>query len=493
MKELLKKLRAQLKKLESRAASIETRMADGMEPADLARAESQHAELVDDIADMKRSIEETEAQIRATDDAPPADTVQSNGTDGTRAAEILSIGTRAGIDTAVIEEALRNNVAIDDFRRTAFDAMVSRQGGGRTSPIRVERDEMETRRHGIEIAMRAVATGAALSGTESEMAQDFRSYRDTADFAAAFMNERAMPRSVAERERILERAFHVTSDFPAIFSSVINTTLEQSYAVAEPTFRRIARNRSFADFRAHSVVDVSLFPSLELVPESGNITYGTLGENKETVTLFPYAKALSISRQMLVNDRLGAIAQVVGDYGTRIALFEEATFYAMMLSANTKLSDNQVVFHSSHNNLAGSGAAITVASLGAARAAMRKQTGLKDEKLNIVPRILLVSPDKETEADQLVASITANDSVKVNPFSGRLEVVTSAHLEGNAWYLFADPASFANYQWGLLDGYEAPRMRIEEPFGKQGVSISIEHDFGCGATGFRAGYKNPGA
>jgi hypothetical protein len=71
-------------------------------------------------------------------------------------------------------------------------------------------------------------------------------------------------------------------------------------------------------------------------------------------------------------------------------------------------------------------------------------------------------------------------------------VLDTAQITGNAWYAFADPAMGSNYRWGYLEGYEAPRVRTDEPFGTQGFKMSVEIDFGVGATDYRFGYKNPG-
>src|SRR5690606_26391084 len=101
--------------------------------------------------------------------------------------------------------------------------------------------------------------------------------------------------------------------------------------------------------------------------------------------------------------------------------------------------------------------------------------------LGLLPAILLVSPDKLTEAQQIVAPIQADQAGNVNPFAGRLEVVATAKITGNAWYLFADPADAPCFVYGYLEGASAPRARMEEPFGRQGMQISLEHDFGVGA------------
>ena len=84
--------------------------------------------------------------------------------------------------------------------------------------------------------------------------------------------------------------------------------------------------------------------------------------------------------------------------------------------------------------------AIDVTSLGAGRAAMQKQTSLDGLKLNLLPRLPARSPDKRTIAEQYTTQITPAQPSSVNPFPGRLEVVSDANLSSaNPWYLFADP------------------------------------------------------
>jgi hypothetical protein len=327
----------------------------------------------------------------------------------------------------------------------------------------------------------------------SAAARGFMDFVDVPDFAAAAIGHRGRIVTVREREELLTRAFHTTSDFPHIFGAAINTVLEMRYALTAPTYREISRRRDFMDFRPHYAIGIGEFPMLEKLTEAGEIKFGTFGESKEQIAVVPYAKGLRVTRQMLVNDRLGAIADLMGGYGRTVSRFEEITFYAMMLSANTKLSDEQVVFHASHNNLAGSGGAIATATLSAGKAAMRKQKGLDGATLNIVPTILLTSPDKEDEARQYLAPIIAGEAAKVNIHVGTMRPVVSSELTGNAWYLFADPQDAAVYQWGYLDGYTAPRVRLDEPFGTQGIGMTVEHDFGVGAIDYRGGYKNPGA
>jgi hypothetical protein len=74
-----------------------------------------------------------------------------------------------------------------------------------------------------------------------------------------------------------------------------------------------------------------------------------------------------------------------------------------------------------------------------------------------------------------------------------LTPIVAGELTGNAWYLFADPAEAPVYKYGLSGWLHAPRIRIDEPFGTQGMGMTVEHDFGVGAIDYRGAYKNAGA
>lgn len=366
---------------------------------------------------------------------------------------------------------------------------------------RITRDERDTRRAGMTGALVAQMSRAReVNGP----ARDFMSM-GILHMAAESVGHRGPIRRGGGELRVLEMAFapNSTSDFPAIFENALNKRLMAAYRAAEPTYRQIATRMDFNDFRPHPISAIGDFPTLLPVGEGGEIKFGSTSDKKETVALGAYARAFNLSRQMLINDDLGAIDRLLASRGIAIAAFEEATFYSMMLSGSnadgpTLTETSRQLFNTTDTTKAGSAAAITVTSLSVGRAAMRKKKGLgKDDAdkidLNISPSILLVGPDKETEAEQLITTITPNQATSVNPFSGKLQIVTTNKITGNAWYLFADPSVAPVFMYGYLSGEEGPRMRMEEPFGRQGLSYSVELDFGTGAIDYRGGYKNAGA
>lgn len=368
---------------------------------------------------------------------------------------------------------------------------------GRGPSARITRDERDTRRSGIEGAI------IARMNRDREVRGPARDYMSMtlAEMAMAGMGRRDRVARGGGEQRAIEMAFssHTTSDFPAVFENALNKRLASAYTAAQPVYRAIAERIDFTDFRPHPIAQVGDWPTLLPVEESGEIKYGTVSDKKESVALIAYARAFRITRQMMVNDDLGAIDRIINTRGRAVAAFEDATFFAMMLSgANgdgpTLLETTRQVFNATDGTKAGTASAVNPAGIAKGYEAMRSRKGVSGESyLAVEPRILLTGPAKEFEALQLLAPIQAAQASNVNPYVGKLTPATTPYISGNAWYMFADPAEVPVFMYGYLQGEEGPRLRTDEPFGQQGVAYSVELDFGCGATDFRGGYKNAGA
>ncbi|RVD14301.1 MAG: hypothetical protein EOS73_29415 [Mesorhizobium sp.] len=483
-------LRAKLTELTTKAEQKKAEIKDDTAPDAARTIEADHARILTEIEEVRaqiRTAEEEETRSQQQRQAPTPDAA-------TRAADIVGIAATAraqGVDLSTEDEqtAIRTNVDPSAFRAQMFDRLAARQT--QTNPARITQDDRDVRRTAMTEAL-SYSLGAPLPAAGPSAAARAFMGRSVIDIAAQSVDWRGgVVVNARQKDEILTRAGMSTSDFPIIFENAINRTLEGRYALAQPTYRSIARKQNFNDFRPHTTVKTGDFPMLQKVLESGEIKYGTFNEGKETVQAFSYAIALSITRPMLINDNIGAIADLLSSYGPTVALFEEVTFYSMAF--NAALADGKAVFHTDHKNLASPGTAIDVTNVGKARAAMSKQKSTGgNQLLQNAAKLLLVGPDKLTEAEMLIASITPATVATVNIFSGKLGVLDTAQIEGNEWYAFADPAMGSNYRWGYLEGYEAPRVRTDEPFGTQGFKMSVELDFGVGATDYRFGYKNPG-
>lgn len=490
-------LRAQAESLRTRAGEKIAELVDGLSPEQIRAIEGEHDQILAELDTVKRSIEEAE---RAQPSPPPANGTPDEIAQRAVVAErertnALADLARRSNAMALASEHIRSGTSVDAFRGILLDHLVSEERRAPSdSRVRIDmgNDNALARRAGMTEALSYRMGVQVPQGGPSEAARGFMG-RGLIELAAGCIDEeiRGIP-NARQIDEIYTRATHSTSDFPVIFGGAVNRTLEQRFALAQPTFKRFARRKNFRDFRPDKVVKIGDFPMLQKIGEGGEIKYGTFSEGAEQVQVSSYAIALRISRPMLVNDDLGAISDLLTSYGATVALFEEVTFYAQAF--NGQLADGKSVFHADHGNLAAAGTVIDVANVGKGRAAMSKQKSKEGNPLLAnSPKILLVGPDKLTEAEMLLTSITPATMSNVNIFSGRLEPVESSQLAGNAWHLLSSPDSGSNWRWGYLEGYEAPRVRFDEPFGQQGFAMSVEHDLGVGATDFRFGWKNPGA
>jgi hypothetical protein len=531
LKGLLKQKRA----LEASAKAKLAEITDGLDAAAARAIETEHKAIVDDIAVLDIKIGAVKAATRAASDAADNDDADEDDDEDedddsadapprrnqkvvTRAhmAELIAIDTQArgmGIDLK-LSDAVTKGEKPDAMRKRLFAELAAKSEAkgptGGSGDVVILRDEREGVAQSMELALvQRVLASRGNDGIEykpkspeerkfverfSKQAEQYRSL-GLIDIAARCIGFKGNGSYLTARQvdDIMTRAFHSTSDFPNIFSNVLNKSLLARYETATPTYRRLAAQRNFNDFRPHPQIRAGDFPQLQPVSETGEIQYGTSQDNKESVSVSAYGVVFTVSRQMLVNDDLGAIDQILGTAGTEVQRFENTTFYTMFNSNPTLNQDSTAVFASGHVNLAASGGVPSVTTIGAGRKALRNMKSLSGIFLNVPPRLIVAGPTQETIIDQLVASITPTLTTSVNPFSGRLEAVSDANISDTSWYMFADPSQVPCFVYGFLNGSNGPRTKTFEPFGVQGIKISLEHDFGCGAIDYRGVYKDPGA
>ncbi len=306
-------------------------------------------------------------------------------------------------------------------------------------------------------------------------------------------------------ERIIELALHSTSDFPLLLGNTLNKMLLPAYEAAAPTYRALAAQKVFRDFRAHNFLRRGDFPVPLQVNEHGEFKYGSMGESQESVTCATYGRILGLSRQSMINDDLGAFEDIATTAGQRIADFENATFFAVCILAGSGLGptlrDTVVVYDGTAHGNVTAGGALDDGLLDAGRALMMAQTSIDGIKLNVIPSILLVSPTSYGLGERLTAPTSlligqGADAAPVsnfNPWAGKLRPIADANLTGTRFYMLADPARLPQYIYGYLEGSSGPRSQVREGFEVDGVEFKVALDFGCGAIDYRGGVTGAGA
>ena len=440
---------------------------------------------------------------RMPEPAPMPDTeaiaTRARESERDRVSTIYDLAGRLNLERGFAEDLVKRGVTIDESRRLILDQVAARSDETRTFPhVSIPlggRDERITRRDAV-----ANALLHRYSPTLFQLDDTARQYRGMSllELARESLTNAGVNTRGLSRDEVATRSLHSTSDFPEILSAVTNKTLRQAYETYPRTFMLFCRQVLATDFKAMNRVQLGEAPQLLEVGESGEFKRGTLGESKESYKVKTYGRVVAITRQTLINDDLDAFTRIPAMYGNSIAQLESDVVWGI-ITANPAMADGNALFHTTHKNLAGTGTALAVDAVGAARAAMALQTGFdKKTVLNIRPAFLIVPAALELKAEQLVAqNLVPADSTKVVPQSIRtLSPISEPRLDAasaTSWYLAASPNQIDTIEYAYLEGQQGAYIETRNGFDVDGVEIKCRLDFGAKAIDWRGLYKNPGA
>jgi hypothetical protein len=318
-----------------------------------------------------------------------------------------------------------------------------------------------------------------------------------ATLARMLLNPRTAPEHV--RRAMLAQS---TSDFDNVLSTNFNIAMRMGYDESPVTWTDWAKRGTLPDFTTGERPILSAATTPELTLEGGPVVYSTLGDKRETIVLAKYTRGIRLTLEAVINDRLGAFANIFEKFGAASRRLEDDLAYLPITSNQTMTETGNALFHSSHANIVSATASIgapTVATLSATRVLLSKQTGLKSEYLNLAPATILVPVELATATEILVASMVnpagTNDSPNAE-FIRRLKVVSNARLSAastTAWYLAASPSAIDGVEVAFLEDEPAPVMRSETDFDTEDAKYAVRHCVGTRALDYRGFAKNPGA
>ena len=411
--------------------------------------------------------------------------------------QIRSMARSAGLGADVADGLIDRGATLEESRGAVFDAMLARSAGRPLAAVQVlqDHDDPSTVIDRMATAYAARATEHLPERHRVAMPEAARSYagRSLLSLAAELADRRGSPIGrYADPSELYQRAL-TTSDFPQLLANTANKTMLPAYQAAAPSYRRFFSRRDFKDFKPASFLRVGDFPAPLAVGEMGEYKHGSISESGESITLGEYGRIVMFSRKALINDDLGAFADLPTKAALRVADWENSVAWAMVAS-NPTMADGYTLFDATHHgNQSGSGGAISVTTVGAGEAALMSQTSLDGLKLNLRPAVLATSPTKYVAARQFCTTINPTTADAVNPFGGVLAPIADANLSGNGWYLFAEPTALETFVYGYLQGQSGPVITPEPGFDVAGVKVKLTIDFAVGAVDHRGAYYNAGA
>jgi hypothetical protein len=483
----------------TRAASVETN------PCEIV---SQRAQSAQEVNSMPPEVTPAAQTATETKPAAPAVNVEGARAEGQKAGEQTGVQQERARVSAIAtlcrkhkmtetfsDKLIVDGVKIEQARELVLEHLASEGERSTARPQVATGGEANGR---VE-AMRAIENTMLhrINPTKNVLTDEGRNFRGMSflEIARAVTEARGVNTRGMTRMDLASRGLESTSDLPSIVANVANKMLRDQYQLAPQSWRPLAKPGHAPDFKTMTRVQISGVQALAKVPQGGELKLSYLTDGAETYALASYGLRIALSRQLIINDDMNALVRLPSAFGQSASQTESDIVWGLV-TANAAMADTVALFHATHKNLAGSGAAISAATLNDGRTAMKKQKNMEGRTMNLTPKFVACAPEREYEAEQVLSPIVPNQASSVNPFSGKYQILSDARLSPasgkGAWYLFGDPAQCDIIEYSYLEGQEGPYIESQMGFSVDGMEMKCTLDFAAKFLDFRNGYKNAG-
>ena len=438
-----------------------------------------------DPKELELKLSEQEAQIRSEMTGQAEEAVRKAvEADRARVAEVRAVCDQSGLDFVA-----NMGKSVEEVRKLALDKLVSESKAVKTTHVEVGADETDKFR---SAAIDGLSVRCGVEGVKLESGNPFRGMT-MLEMARNVLERDGINHWSMDRMDIAKRAMFGGSDFPYILANVAKKSLQSAYSLAPSTWEQWCRATETSDFKTMYINALSEAPDLLTKLPGGAYKMATFSEYRESYAIGTYGREFAMTREMVINDDLGAFNRIARSFGQSAKRKINELPYAI-LAANGNMADGNALFDATHHkNYASSAGALSVTTLGTAFASFRKQTDASGAQvLNIVPKYLIIPPELEVVARQLLNSAmdpVLTNSAAVNPFAGRLQIIVDAELtDANDWYLAADPNQVDTIEVCFLSGARGPVLDSMEDWATDAIRYKVRIDVGAKAIDWRGLY-----
>lgn len=403
-----------------------------------------------------------------------------------RVSNISELCRHFGVDAA---EYINNGTSLSDAQRSVLD-IVNKRNERNIPTANIEMGEQEEDKYRDAMSDAILLRGGVQLENVAPGAQDLRGMRVRSMIEEVLAREGVANVHRMGEEELLRAALTGTSSLPGILSAAANKSMAKGYQAAQTTFEQFTTVGSNTDFKEATRYRLSEAGSLLEIKENGEFVQDELTEGSAKTKVLTYGRSFSFTRQMIVNDDLSALTRIPSLYAAQAKRGINRLVYKALAEAKLTAKDG---------NLAGTGAALSLATIDEARQAMRKQKNLRGvEFLNITPKYLIVPTKSEFLARQLLTSTSDPNATHygvTNPLMGSLQIITDAELDAldtDAYYFLADQMLMDTIEVTYLNGNQRPVIEPQVAFDTLGIRYRIYMDYGVTVVDTKGIYKNAG-
>lgn len=298
-----------------------------------------------------------------------------------------------------------------------------------------------------------------------------------------------------------------TADFPAILDAAINKSIVQQYQLVPATFELWTGKGSLTDFKLTKNHEYALGGGdFYKVHEGGELKHSTLQtELLPNRKLETYGTQFTMSREAFINDDIGFLAAMPGQYARKAKRKINRQVYERVFR-NPAIFDGAPLFDAAHKNLISAGSAPSIAVLEKMIQIMGMQTDQFGESIMVEPAFIIVPVGWGMRVNQILGTaeidVEGIGSHTVNvlntQYRSRIRTIEEGTLNVLAgenacpWFMAADPRLVKGMQVDYLNGMTTPTFRRSEKAGYLGFVWDIWMDWAVNEADFRGLLRNDG-
>ncbi|MCF2909984.1 hypothetical protein L1285_16815 [Pseudoalteromonas sp. DL2-H2.2] len=488
--------------------------------------EDLHTVIIEDVTmDPENSNEATEQQARSDDGGtqPTPDTIETPSTEQqTRKQQaapvqqptvnradlgtMLDVTRKAGLDDQVAIDAFTRGDSVESIYKTAIEA---KSDGSQQSTIRnyatFVSDARSDQRENVRLAGESFLlqrSGRKMhENVSASLVRDFTGM-SLLDMGRYFVEARGGSTLGMSRNALAARSFHSTSDFPLLLENVMNKNLQDAYQETPQTFRELGRRTTVNDFREKKTYSLGDAPNLLPIGEDGEYKAGTFSENGEAYSIATFARKIGFTRQMLINDDMGAFDRIAPMFGRSGRDLESNIVWGLILGYNfftnkpqpVLLRDKKPVYHAERNNYLTTGSKLSKDNLKKIRKLGRQQKTLDGNFMNVTWDYLAVSDENETVAEELLYPTHIANTMAEQHLRHKMSLLVEPRISAvNEHQYHTFSMALDTFEYAYLAGEEEMYVETRTSHDIDGMSMLVRKDFGAGWVDYRGTAMATGA
>ena len=440
----------------------------------------------------ERTMEENKNAVITTQDSGKV-AEEAMKAERDRVTEICAVCRQFNVPSEKMDAYIKEAKTVDAVRKAILDDMAAEQ---KPAKVTVEKDAgdkfIERAVDGLALHHGVITDAEAIKGADEYRNGSLRAIAEDCLIAGG-MSEREL-RHMSAHE-VFEEMFNShsramgTEQFSMIIDQFGNKTMLKGYKEQPTVFQQLVSKGSNKDFKPTHKYRLGLDGKPELMPpESGEFKYQEMADENISTAIQTYGKAISFTREIFINDDMGAVVKAIRMQAGGFRRLQEEMFFNVLtnITFNSTTRKNLVVTNKN----------ISAKAYSEMRTLMRRQKDFEGKAyIGVFPAFILASDENFYEHAQLLAA--ASDPSQTNPgvpniMKGMMTLITSPYLTGKAYYAIARPSEMEGIEYTTLNNVDRPYSRTVIPQSHLGIDYQFWMDFGFNLIDYRAFVKNAG-